>query len=340
MISFNRKKILYVTDGSDWVLNEIALSLKKEIEKKKKIFDIIKFDEAEKKKNKLYHYTSIYNLDEVLKQLNQKSKRGFTFFHIATEHLPHLKKLSENQKLIDFVHTSCEITMNNLIKGGISENKIIKIPIGIELSQFVSKKTKNEIRSYLEIPQDKFVIGSFQKDGNGWEEGLEPKLIKGPDIFCDAVEKLNQKFPLFVLLTGPARGYVKNRLEKAGIEYMHHNLENYYDIIDYYKALDLYIVSSRIEGGPRAPMEAMAMGIPVVSTKVGQVPELIKSGENGFIADVEDIDEIVNCSQKILQNESLKNNIVNNAYKTVKKYDYSVLADLYCNDIYSRFINI
>ena len=45
---------------------------------------------------------------------------------------------------------------------------------------------KNEIKNKLyikyKIPKDKIIIGSFQKDGVGWEEGNEPKLIKGPDI--------------------------------------------------------------------------------------------------------------------------------------------------------------
>ena len=67
-----------------------------------------------------------------------------------------------------------------------------------------------------------FVVGSFQKDGVGWEEGLEPKLIKGPDVLLAAVERLRQRVPeLWLLLTAPARGYVKEGLERIGVPYRH-----------------------------------------------------------------------------------------------------------------------
>ena len=62
------------------------------------------------------------------------------------------------------------------------------------------------------------VIGSFQKDGSGWKEGLIPKMVKGPDIFLRAIEILNNSIPeLFVLLTGSARGYVRHGLEKMKV---------------------------------------------------------------------------------------------------------------------------
>ena len=40
----------------------------------------------------------------------------------------------------------------------------------------------------LGIPEDYTVIGSFQKDGKGWGEGLKPKLIKGPDILLKQLD--------------------------------------------------------------------------------------------------------------------------------------------------------
>ena len=67
-----------------------------------------------------------------------------------------------------------------------------------------------------------FVVGSFQKDGVGWGEGLEPKLIKGPDVLVAALEQVHAEAPgLVVLLTGPARGYVRQELDRLGIPYRH-----------------------------------------------------------------------------------------------------------------------
>ena len=79
-----------------------------------------------------------------------------------------------------------------------------------------------EARASSGCPESAFVVGSFQKDGVGWGEGLEPKLIKGPDVLLAAVERLRERVPeLVVLLTGPARGYVNAGLERLGVAYRH-----------------------------------------------------------------------------------------------------------------------
>ena len=59
-----------------------------------------------------------------------------------------------------------------------------------------------------------------------------------------------------------------------------------------YHALDLYLVPSRQEGGPKAILEAMATGVPLVTTRVGQAQELVDDGRNGLIVDVEDSDAL------------------------------------------------
>jgi glycosyltransferase involved in cell wall biosynthesis len=98
---------------------------------------------------------------------------------------------------------------------------------------------------------------------------------------------------LHVLLSAPARGYVKARLDELGIPYVHRFVERYPDIGKLYAALDAYVVTSRQEGGPKAVLEAMAAGVPLVSTRVGQATELVVDGENGWLADVEDAETIV-----------------------------------------------
>ncbi len=55
----------------------------------------------------------------------------------------------------------------------------------------------------------------------------------------------------------------------------------------FYNSLDLYIVASRSEGTPRPAIEAAACGVPVISTDVGIIPELIEDGINGFVVERE-----------------------------------------------------
>ena len=71
-------------------------------------------------------------------------------------------------------------------------------------------KERRVARKRFGIRPEEVVIGSFQKDGEGW--GDTPKLIKGPDIFLAAIERLVKDLPVFVLLSGPARSYVRRGL--------------------------------------------------------------------------------------------------------------------------------
>src|SRR5207247_1738754 len=116
-------------------------------------------------------------------------------------------------------------------------------------------------------------------------DGFEPKLLKGPGTFVAALVRLREVIPdLSVLLTGPARGYVRRELEGLGIPYQHVLVSSRDELGPAYHGVDVCLVTSRQEGGPKAVLEAMAAGVPLVSTCVGQATELVREGENGLLA--------------------------------------------------------
>lgn len=129
-----------------------------------------------------------------------------------------------------------------VLSSGIAPEKVFLIPIGINLSYFRMQTPESRKKTRLKygIPESAVVIGSFQKDGVGWDEGLEPKLIKGPDVFLKTIEILKPRIPeLFVLLSGPARGFVKQGLERLGVPYCHCFLERYPEIGQLFQAWDI-----------------------------------------------------------------------------------------------------
>jgi glycosyltransferase involved in cell wall biosynthesis len=168
---------------------------------------------------------------------------------------------------------------------------------------------------------------------------MEPKLIKGPDIFYEVIKKLNEIFDVHVFLTGPARGYIKKQLDKSKIPYTHLFLENFLDLVNCYNVLDLYIVSSRAEGGPKAILESFASGVPIVTTKVGMAPLVVKQGFNGYVAEIEDKEQIIKYSVEVLKNEDLRNNFILNGLETVQKYSWENIAKLYYKKIYKKLLN-
>ena len=127
-------------------------------------------------------------------------------------------------------------------------------------------------RKRLQLPQDKFVIGSFQRDTEGGS-GL-PKLEKGPDLFCDYLERLDRD-DLHVLLGGWRRQYVISRLQKVGIPFSLIEKTPLNIVRMMYNSCDLYVVAARYEGGPQAIYEASATRTPIISSDVGVASDIL-----------------------------------------------------------------
>jgi len=293
-------------------------------------------------RNQIIHFGSVHTFlrEKGFCQPHRSNKLVLTWFHFVPQDKKN-KNIIEAQKYLEVIHTSCNITKNNLVNFGVDPKKIVVIPLGVDLSLFspVSFKEKQKIKKQLGIPSDRIVIGSFQKDGVGWGEGLEPKLIKGPDIFVKVVEKLAKEYPIFVLLVGPARGYVKKEIEKRNIPYKHVGyLENLKKVAFYYQVLDLYLITSRIEGGPKQILESWASGIPVVSTKVGMIPDIAKDGEDILLAEVENVTQLVENCQKIIEDCQLRERLSRNELEKVKDFSWEKIAQRYYQEIYSKLV--
>lgn len=259
MLQFSNKpytKLYIVSDKAGWVLDEEAKYLKdigSTLGYKTRIISKMVWNSSQ-----LVHYTSQFSLldPSIYKSRNRIS---IDYFHGKPEHGESYKRcfdmISKHKDKISGIRVSYKKMKGFIESTGINADKVFVVPIGIDTKLFPVQtiESKKAGRERLGIPQNAFVIGSFQKDGMGWDEGYEPKLIKGPDIFLRVINELKKDIPnLWVLLSGPSRGYVKRGLEKIGVPYKHQYLQFYKDISELYDVLDLYLIASREEGGPKA----------------------------------------------------------------------------------------
>jgi glycosyltransferase involved in cell wall biosynthesis len=214
--------------------------------------------------------------------------------------------------------------MHELVVGaGVPAERVFRIPIGIDLEHFPLAP---------ESERSGFVIGSFLKDGVGMAEGLEPKLLKGPDTFVAVVTRLHESIPdLSVLLTGPARGYVRRELDRLGVPHRHLLASSRDELARAYHSVDVCLVTSRQEGGPKAVLEAMATGTPLVTTRVGQATELVADGENGLLADVDDIDALVAAVELVHEDAGLRARLRVSGRATAEAHAEERLDPLWAN---------
>ncbi len=165
---------------------------------------------------------------------------------------------------------------------------------GVEFDEFRAARNNRAIsRSSLGISPDKQVIGSVMR--------FCPE--KAPDIFVRVAAGVIENKPdiLFVLVgDGPLRKQTENLISSMKLRDNFLLLGSRNDVVDILPAFDAFLITSRTEGLPRALLESLASGVPVVSTNVGGVHELVGDGRNGFLSDEGDIDSLVSNVNRIL----------------------------------------
>jgi len=241
------------------------------------------------------------------------------------------RRLCDLREKIDRVQVSHTEMRDLVLEAGVRPERVFLIPIGIDIGQFPMRSDGDRAaaRKELRIPDAAVVVGSFLKDGVGWEEGLRPKLEKGPDVFVQTLERLKARVPnLFVLLTGPARGFVRAGLERAGIPYRHDFVKDVSALATFYHALDLYLVTSRQEGGPKVLLESMASGVPIVTTRVGQAMDLVRHGENAWMVESEDVEGLAHWAGEALAGGA-SNAMLQKARATAEAHTYDAQLPLW-----------
>ena len=88
---------------------------------------------------------------------------------------------------------------------------------------------------------------------------------------------------------------------------------------------DIFINTTSVDNTPVSVMEAMALGLPVVSTNVGGLPYLIENEVDGLLINTNAVDEMVQQIERLLQNPSLVQNLTCMARKKVEQFDASIV---------------
>ncbi len=325
-LNHKNKGIIIKGDGS-WVFNQISRELNR-------LFFYMNLNIINK--NFLYYakqnFVFFLSRYEFMRDFNKFDyKKGFAYYHGHPKYnnkwKTHIDFIKKNKNKIDRIMVSNSEIEELMLEINFEKHKLFKIPISVDYSLFNRRYEleKNDLRNRFNIPKNSFIIGSFQKDGEGWGRGLEPKLIKGPDIFVKTMIHLKDKIDnIFVLLSGPSRGYVKKELNKNNIPFKHINFKNYKKTPLLYYLIDLYFIPSREEGGPRSLLESFSSNVPVVSTNVGQVKDLLVSDFNGFKSetfDAEELSELIFNTYKKIMNNEIKQILIN-ANKTAYENSY------------------
>lgn len=206
------------------------------------------------------------------------------------------------------VLTISKWSRDELLLRGFSDASVINT--GIDESLF-RPLDKDYCRSYLGIDSQRPMFGFFGK------ETSNPQDRKGVDTLVSAARLVAAKRPLAALISGEGWEKLTADLEQAGVEVFRRPVETLQEMSYLYGAIDLYLCTSRIEGGPVPVLEAMVCERPVISTPVGHVPELIQHGANGLIVPVSAPEAVADAIEGILSDDGLRRRLAQAGRKTI-----------------------
>lgn len=159
---------------------------------------------------------------------------------------------------------------------------------------------------------------SSKKEAMAEAKGLKKKITmvgrvdanKNHRLVIDAFRRLAAQFPDYVLEIwgkGEEREVLLDYVEKAGLADRIFLPGTTEEVKERLKASSLYILSSNTEGMPNSLMEAMAMGLPVISTDCpcGGPRMLISHGVNGLLVPVGDGEAMMTAMKQLMENEEL-----------------------------------
>jgi glycosyltransferase involved in cell wall biosynthesis len=153
-------------------------------------------------------------------------------------------------------------------------------------------------------------------------------IWKGIDTVVKIMPSLVNKIGnihFLVLGDGPELENLKKLASEKGVKDRVHFLGriNRDEIINYLKESDLFILNTNYEGLSHVVLEAMAAGVPVITTKVGGNPEIIEDGKDGLLINYNNEEELLNAAIIIFSNSSLRDSLVENAKDKLKKFNWS-----------------
>ena len=210
---------------------------------------------------------------EKISKKHLSSKKVICTIHHIDDKKFNVEEFSELDKLVDRYHIISKKTENTLKQ--LTKKDIFYSPFWIDSKKFFNIKDNQSLRKKFNIKDNDFAIGSFQRDTEG-SDNKSPKLEKGPDNFIEIIKNLDyENKNLKVVLTGKRRNYIINKLNELKISFEYFQMVDNKRLNELYNSLDLYIVASRVEGGPQSILECALSKTPIISTDVGVANQIL-----------------------------------------------------------------
>ena len=197
--------------------------------------------------------------------------------------------------------------------------------VGVDINQIRDLKIdKDTKKKEIGVPSDKTLIISAG-------ELIERK---NHEVIIKALAKLNNPNVYYAIAgKGPLRDYLSNLAKELGIGEQVILLGFRTDIFELYHAADISAFPSKIEGLGLAGVEAMAAGVPLISSNVHGILDYVIDGKTGFAIDPTDVDGYAEAIKKLVDDPALRERMKTDCLNAVAPFEISnalrVMWDIY-----------
>lgn len=210
-----------------------------------------------------------------------------------------------------------------IFKSGITQEKVSVIENGIDIHRFSNRFDKRELYQKYKIESNRTIIGTIGR--------LVPE--KAHDVLIEAAKLIIENYPdvcFLIVGDGPLRGYLEDKVKELRLQkhIIFTGVSN--NIPEVLALIDIFVLSSISEGFPMVLLEAMAAKKPIVTTKVGEIPNVISDNEDGVIVSPNDKAELKRGIEYLLKEKEKAELFAQRAYaKVVQHFSARVMAENY-----------
>jgi len=224
-----------------------------------------------------------------------------------------------------------------LLKFAYKKGKFVPVAVSKDVQRTIEEGSKVEAKCiYNGIDLNKFktdVKRSFKEDGTiriiciarFMPEKNHKMLVSAFNKVCQVYSNCK----LYLVGEGTLKKQIQEMVSNFGIEDKVEFLGTRKDVPKLLNQSDIFLLSSNYEGFGLVIAEAMACGLPIVSTNVGAIHELIEHRHSGLLVEKGCIDEFASAIIELIENESLREKISHNAKDEVQKFSLTNMVREY-----------
>lgn len=228
-------------------------------------------------------------------------------------------------KNVDAIIAISEGVKKVLVEGGVDPENVEVISSGIDFSSFeedsVALTSKDYLHREFSLAVDDYLVGIVAHLADH----------KGHQYLIQATKILKQQAPkikTIIVGEGPLSMELDRQAKELDVEDIIFFLGFRKDIPKILSSLDLFVLSSHLEGMGSSILDAMASRLPVVATKVGGIPEVVIHGETGLLVPPRNPSALARAILMLYSNKTLASRLGQKGYELVhRKFSAEAMAD-------------